>query len=99
MLNYKPTPCKVATKAVRLAKSLAARGCTVVKFRVSSFGSCYIAARLSGVKFCIRVADHYGRTAAPNGNLYYVRVDDPAKGTRIPLGEFVTRLCVSDRGE
>lgn len=86
----------VATQAVRLAKSLIARGCTVTKFRVSPFGSCYVSVRLHRFKFCVRVADHHGRSPSSNGHLYYLRVDDPSKSTPEPLGSFVRRLYTQE---
>lgn len=88
------TSC-VATAAVRVAKRLIARGCEIRNFKTSSYGTCYLKARILGVNFCVRVADHYGQTKAPNGNLYYVRVDDPHKGTNEPLSVFVHRVGMS----
>jgi len=86
---------RVPTKSIRLAKSLIARGCEITKMKFSSTGSCYLSARLLTAKFTIRISDHYGRTPAPNRNLYYVRVDDPAKGTSEPIGSFIRRHMLS----
>ena len=95
MLKTNVKRSDVATKAVQVAKSLAARGCVVFKFKVSYFGTCYVGARLNRVKFCIRVSDHYNKESK-SPLTYQVRVDDPSKGTNEPLGDFVRRLYLGE---
>lgn len=89
------SPSLVAAEAVRIAKRLAVRGCQVTKFRVSPYGSCYVVAKVMGVKFCVRVADHFRSIPSRPGNLFHVRVDQPGRGTPIPLGVWVDRVAMS----
>lgn len=85
---------RIAVKAVRLAKFLAAYGCCVLQFYAARSGSCYITAAIYGKRFCVRVSDHrFSRSKGREEKLptYPMRVDVDNGNNLATLGRWISQ--------